>query len=73
MKPAAQISLTVDARADPRRLAKTMAGGLARWEATRQVMMVLAFKWRRLAKMAEERKGQQQPGDALEEMFWKRG
>jgi hypothetical protein len=36
-------------------------------------MMVLAFKWRRLAKMAEERKGQQQPGDSLREMFWKRG
>jgi hypothetical protein len=47
--------------------------GLARAEATRQIMLVLAFKWRRLAKMAAERQSQRQPGDALHEMFGKRG
>ena len=47
--------------------------GLARSEPTRRIMMVLAFKWRRLAKMADERKGDQQSGESLQEMFWKPG
>lgn len=47
--------------------------GLARSEAMRQIMMVLAFKWRRLAKMADERKANERPGESLQDLFWKRG
>jgi hypothetical protein len=35
--------------------------GLARSVATRQIMTVMALKWRRLAKMAAERQSQPHP------------
>ena len=35
--------------------------GLARSVATRQIMTVMAFKWRRLAKMAAERQSHRHP------------
>jgi hypothetical protein len=35
--------------------------GLARLVATRQIMSVIAFKWRRLAEMAAERQSHRRP------------
>jgi hypothetical protein len=45
--------------------------GLARSVATQQIMLVIAFKWRRLAKMAAERKGKHHPGLQAADVFWK--
>lgn len=46
--------------------------GLTRSEATRQIMSVIAFKWRRLAEMAAERQSHRQSNTRPQDVSGKR-
>ena len=45
--------------------------GFARSVATRQIMLVIAFKWRRLAEMAAERQNHTHPNTQPQDVFGK--